>query len=210
MSITFVTGISTAGKTTLYETLREDTDLNHVEFHDIDEDGVPPAGSGHWRKFRIELLLHEAAERFRAGGPPTVICGATLPHEVIESASFPKDVPIHFILIDVEVSAMRERLRERIGHRVSADSLEMSIQSNRVLRDVLDNAIRSLRNGCVIESGQSKDDVHDAVKRMILSRRLVLPPCPICGFDSWPEDGMHAARSIHLRVHERQFSGGKP
>lgn len=33
--------------------------------------------------------------------------------------------------------------------------------------------------------------------------RPVLDPCPVCGFADWPEGGMHAARSIHLRAHER-------
>jgi len=30
----------------------------------------------------------------------------------------------------------------------------------------------------------------------------LVPPCPICGFGDWPEGGMRAARSIHLRAHE--------
>jgi hypothetical protein len=30
-----------------------------------------------------------------------------------------------------------------------------------------------------------------------------LPPCEVCGFSAWPEGGMHAARSIHMRQHER-------
>lgn len=31
----------------------------------------------------------------------------------------------------------------------------------------------------------------------------VLPPCEVCGFSTWPPGGMHAARSIHMRAHER-------
>jgi hypothetical protein len=206
MSIVFVTGVSTAGKTSLYEAFRDDADLHHVEFHDIDEDGVPPAGSGHWRIFRIELLLHEAAVRFRESGRSTVVCGATTPHEVIESGSFPTDIPVHFILIDAEISTVRERLRERIGDRVSADSLEMSIQSNRALSTVLRNAVQSLRNGAVVGPGQSKAEVRHQVKQLVLAHvkgRVVLPPCPICGLADWPEGGMHAARSMHLNAHER-------
>lgn len=176
MTIFFVTGVSTAGKTTLYHALREDADLDHVEIRDIDEDGVPPAGSGHWRKFRIELLLHEAAERWRDVGRSTVICGATIPSEVIESGSFPTYVPVRFILVDVETSVMRERLRKRIGHRVSEDSLEMSTLSNKALRDTLRNAVQSLRDGSVIEAGQSKAEVLEQVKRLILARDSVSTP----------------------------------
>lgn len=32
---------------------------------------------------------------------------------------------------------------------------------------------------------------------------VVLPPCEVCGFSTWPAGGMHAARSIHMRGHER-------
>ena len=33
---------------------------------------------------------------------------------------------------------------------------------------------------------------------------IQLAPCEVCGFRDWPEGGMHAARSIHMRAHERQ------
>jgi hypothetical protein len=36
--------------------------------------------------------------------------------------------------------------------------------------------------------------------------RPTLDPCPVCGKADWPEGGMHAARSIHLRAHERSNS----
>ena len=29
-----------------------------------------------------------------------------------------------------------------------------------------------------------------------------LDPCEVCGFEDWPEGGMHAARNIHMRDHE--------
>lgn len=32
---------------------------------------------------------------------------------------------------------------------------------------------------------------------------VVLPPCEVCGKADWPAGGMHAARSIHMRTHER-------
>ena len=117
--IIFITGVSTAGKTTLYRALRDDEEMSGIEFHDIDEDGIPEAGSSPWRKFRIELLLWEAAERFREHDLPTVICGATIPHEAIESGSYPLDIPVHFVLINISIAAMRTRLTERIGERVS-------------------------------------------------------------------------------------------
>jgi hypothetical protein len=170
VSIIFITGVSTAGKTTLYEALRKDPDLVDIEFHDIDEDGVPPAGSGSWRTFRIELLLHEAVARFQLSGRPTVICGCTKPSEAIESGPFPEDIPVHFILIDVPVATMRKRLGERIGGRVSADSLEMSVQSNRILSHALRKSVSSLRNGYVVGSARlSRIKVRQQVKSLIIT-----------------------------------------
>jgi hypothetical protein len=168
VAIIFVTGVSTAGKTTLYEALRKDPDLTDVEFHDIDEDGIPAAGSGAWRQFRVELLLHEAAIRFRESGRPTVVCGVTKPHEVIESGSFPSDIPVHFVLIDVPIAAMRKRLTARIGERVSADDLEAVIQGNRNLSYVLRKSALNQRNGHIVESArQSRTKVREQVKALI-------------------------------------------
>jgi hypothetical protein len=33
--------------------------------------------------------------------------------------------------------------------------------------------------------------------------------CPVCGFDNFPEGGMHAAYSIHMLDHERKGEGGE-
>lgn len=168
MSIIFITGVSTAGKTTAFEALRKDPDLVDVEFHDIDEDGIPAAGTGHWRIFRVELLLHEAAIRARQG-KSTVICGVTKPHEVIESGSMPDDVPVHFILIDVSTANMRKRLQDRIGGRYSPDHVEWAIQYNRSLRDLLRRSVQAQRTGIILDPGRmSRRRVCDHLKSSIL------------------------------------------
>ncbi|HKR81534.1 MAG TPA: hypothetical protein VJR27_00870 [Candidatus Saccharimonadales bacterium] len=82
--ILFITGISTAGKTTTYEALKADPSLQHLSFHDIDENGVPRAGSGPWRLFRVEELLLDAVNTQKQGNA-SVICGMTSPHEVVRS-----------------------------------------------------------------------------------------------------------------------------
>lgn len=41
-------------------------------------------------------------------------------------------------------------------------------------------------------------------------RSVVLPPCPVCGFENWPEGGMHAARSIHMRGHKPLYQHVEP
>jgi hypothetical protein len=168
--IIFVTGVSTAGKTTLYQALRKDPDLTpYIEFHDIDEDGVPRAGSVPWRHFRVELLLHEAVARFRDEGKHTVICGVTKPHEAIESGSFPEDIPVHFIMIEVSLLLLKRRMTARVGDRVSADDLEWLIQMNRGLSNVLRKSVQQQRNGVIVNpAGMSKVKVRQQVKALIV------------------------------------------
>lgn len=167
MAIIFVTGVSGAGKTTLYEALRKDPELVNVEFHDIDEDGIPPAGTGGWRQFRVELLLHEAVARFRLSGRPTVICGVSKPHEVIESGAFPEDIDVYFVLVDVSTPVLRKRLEARLAGR-PADDVEFSVQWNRLLAPVLRRSVRAQRNGIIIEASRlSRAKVREQVKQLI-------------------------------------------
>jgi hypothetical protein len=172
MAIVFVTGVSTAGKTTTYEKLRKDPELSHIAFHDIDEDGIPRAGTGAWRQFRVELLLHEAVQRFySAERKSTVICGVTKPHEVIESGAFPDVLPVHFILIDVTLANIRKRLAERIGSRYPADDVEYITQSNRLLSHTLRKSVSCQRNGVIFDPARmSRTKMCQEIKALILSR----------------------------------------
>lgn len=43
-----------------------------------------------------------------------------------------------------------------------------------------------------------------ALPEVATTRLPVLPPCPVCGRTDWPAGGMHAARDIHMRAHERK------
>jgi gluconate kinase len=176
-SIIFITGVSTAGKTTVFEALRKDPDLADVEFHDIDEDGIPAAGTGPWRIFRVELLLHEAAVRAREG-KSTVVCGITKPHEAIESGAFPEDVPVHFVLIDVSVANVKKRLEARIGH-YRPDDVQWLTQYNLRLRDLLRKSVRAQRTGIVLDPGRmSRRRLCEQVKSIVLDLDIGLRPKP--------------------------------
>lgn len=167
MAIIFVTGVSGAGKTTLYEALRKDPELVDVEFHDIDEDGIPRAGTGAWRQFRVELLLHEAAVRGRDADRSTVICGVSKPHEVIESGAFPEDIDVYFVLVDVSSAVLRKRLETRLAGR-PADDVEFSVQWNRLLAPTLRRSVQAQRNGVIIEASKlSRTKVRGQVKQLI-------------------------------------------
>jgi hypothetical protein len=184
MSIIFITGVSTAGKTTAYKTLRRDPDLAGIEFHDIDEDGIPAAGSGPWRHFRVELLLHEAVTRFKEEGTPTVICGLTKPHEAIESGSFPDDIPVHFALVDIPMATIRKRLEARLGGRVSKDSLEMAIQGNQNLSHLMRKSVQGQRNGLIVNPARlSRTKVCQLLKSIILDVLATTRPSDDGRFD---------------------------
>lgn len=167
MSIIFVTGVSAAGKSTLYEGLRNDPELADVEFHDIDEDGIPPAGTGAWRQFRVELLLHEAVVRGREEGRSTVVFGVSKPHEVIESGAFPEDLDVYFVLVDVSTPVLRKRLEARLAGR-PADDIEFSVQWNRLLGPTLRKSVQQQRNGIIVEASRlSRARVRGQVKQLI-------------------------------------------
>lgn len=174
--ILFITGSSASGKSSLYESLRGDTDFNGIEFHDIDENGVPVVGRGPWRKFRVEQLLYEAAERQKAG-VSSIICGITLPHEVIESRYYRPHYNVYFLVVEASTKQIRERLTARIDDNVSKDIYDESfnkttrreiVVENLKLRKLLRNSIDSLRHGYRIDASKlSKQELHDKTKQII-------------------------------------------
>jgi hypothetical protein len=46
-------------------------------------------------------------------------------------------------------------------------------------------------------------DLYEAELGLTDAVVVELPACEVCGFSNWPVGGMHAARSIHMRQHER-------
>jgi hypothetical protein len=158
--ILYITGISTAGKTTTYEALKSDPELSYLEFHDIEENGVPPAGSGSWRVFRVEELLFGATNRLKQG-TSTVICGITQPHEVIRSKFYDPTLNVHFLLLDIPLNLFAQRLEARkLDHMkdttASAESLpdyweNCLLQGRRLARE-LRNEVSSLKNGHIFNT----------------------------------------------------------
>lgn len=179
--ILFITGTSASGKTTLYESLRTDTELVDIEFHDIDENGVPPVGRSDWRAFRVTQLLYEARNRAEKEGHPTVICGITFPHEVIESDYYTESIPTHFILVEPGEDQIRERLIQRSKDQegqdgwdevFSTEKINETIDGNIKMRRLLHNSIINQRNGHKIDTSKhSKDAMHAAAKHLIQSLR---------------------------------------
>src|SRR3989344_2489838 len=174
--ILFITGTSGSGKTTLYESLRSDKDLNGVEFHDIDENGVPTVGSGPWRKYRVENLLYEAAQR-QKNGISTVVCGIALPHEILESKYYKPSCNVHILLIETSPKQIRERLKSRIDEHTdkgifdesfNRNSRRDAVESNLKLRLILRNSVEALRRGHRIDASKlSEEELYRKTKEVI-------------------------------------------
>jgi len=175
--ILFITGTSASGKTTLYESLRRDPVLSNIEFHDIDEDGVPPVGRREWRQYRVTQLFYDAINRTQEQTRSTIICGITFPHEVIESLYYTPDSNVHFILVEPSEPQVRERLLERSKEQEGSDgwdevfnpeNIEKTIAGNIEMRRTLHNSIINQRNGHKIQTADlSKDQMHDQAKSII-------------------------------------------
>jgi hypothetical protein len=174
--ILFITGASASGKSTLYNSLRADEGLAHLRFHDIDEDGVPRAGGGPWRQFRVEELFYEATEALKEGYS-TVICGITKPHEVIESLNFNPDDRVHFLVIEIPFATLEERLRARIMSQIEVagfdeylkpGAIEALLVGNRSLQRVLRNSVSQQRRGHFLEvGGQTPGEAHVTLVALI-------------------------------------------
>lgn len=161
--IMFVTGVSGAGKSTIYRDLRK---RPHVVARDIDEDGVPPVAAEQWRQYRVELLLHQALKSLEKDSTSTVICGMTFPHEVIWSNQFDLAANIWFIVLEISPDQIRSRLTERLqdpqryGHMggldpdetVDADQIERIIQANVNLQPKLLRTASALRQGIILDT----------------------------------------------------------
>lgn len=174
--ILFITGVSAAGKTTVYEALEGDKILNNVHLRDIDEDGVPKVGKGLWRQFRVEELLYEAHEAAKDGSS-TVICGIAKPSEVIESKYYTPDSNVHFILLDIPYDLFEARIQGRIDairQKGEHDEVfdpsnfrELCVATESLMR-VLKNSVISVKNGYVLD-GQalSPETMIHEVKKII-------------------------------------------
>ncbi len=112
--IVFVTGVSAAGKTTMFELLKRDPAFKGVVVRDIDENGVPPVGLSHWRLYRIEELLYQAIQA-QKNDISTIICGVCFPGEIIESKYYRMRANIQFVLLRVTFAVFQKRIKARVA-----------------------------------------------------------------------------------------------
>ncbi len=111
MSIFFITGTSGSGKSTVMEHLKKLLPESHFVVHDFDEVGVPSDADQAWRIATTQYWI-KRAQQYAAQNKTTVICGVTVPSEVLNSPIRPA-LPIHFGFIKIDDQTIEQRLKQR-------------------------------------------------------------------------------------------------
>ncbi len=165
--ILFITGISCSGKSSIYKSLKRSKRIpKSIIIHDIDENGVPAVGLDPWRSFRIEELFYEAIQNYKQG-KSTIVCGISLPHEIIESIQYKFSLNIHFLLLQTPLTEHIKR--NRIRHkRYGGYNLKKSIKANKELANKLRNQVINQKHHFIINTIQlNKRNTLDACLKVI-------------------------------------------
>jgi hypothetical protein len=166
--ILYVTGQSASGKTTLYGKLKRKY-AHHAEIavHDLDEVGVPRYGRSHWRLYRVDELLANAAARF-AEGKSTIICGITMPHEVINSESYRTTLNVHYLMLRMTQAAFASRIRDRLEKSGELKDLASWKRANNHLANNLYQPVVNQKSGIVLDtSKRTGPEVYGEALRII-------------------------------------------
>jgi broad-specificity NMP kinase len=126
----FINGVPGSGKSTLIPHLRSLLG-NEFDIHDFDERGVPDNVTIDWRKDETKYWIDVAREN-SLKDISTIICGNSVPNEIPEGSS------VIFIMLDLNESAIKERLLNRYSDpekvrdlmRMTGKSPEESIAGN--------------------------------------------------------------------------------
>lgn len=133
-------------------------DGTDLEIHDIDEEGVPKFGRGHWRKYRIDELLGNA--RKVIAKKSSIVCGSIFPHEVIDSKLFERRIKVYFILLDASPQTISRRLAKR--------KQKESKKRRKALIDANIKNSRKLRNQAVMQKkGFIVDTRNKSIKQVL-------------------------------------------
>jgi len=151
--IFFVTGASGSGKTAVCDYFKKNgVSIPGAEFeiHDIDENGVPEFGRGHWRRYRVSELLGNATRALAERS--TIICGVISPHEVIDSELFHPGIRVYFILLDTSSQAISRRIAKRAAKGDSKGKLKKLIDANIKFSRTLGKQVLMQKNGFVVNT----------------------------------------------------------
>lgn len=159
MRVTYLTGTSCAGKSTLGAAL-EALDGPDVVVADIDAHAPcrPQTAWLDWLRWRSAELLHTATEH--EGCDWLVVTGIVWPLRLIESPAWRParraDVEVEFVLLHPPWKLVRERLAERTTDKKELAELR---RYNRELRSTLRAQVEAVRHGWVLRDTDGLDQL---------------------------------------------------
>lgn len=151
--ILVILGTCGAGKTTLLNSLRKAKQINsQVAVHDMDEEGyVPISGRTHWRKYRVEELLYDAANSYQKGHS-SIIGGWIWPVEILQSEYFEIKYNLHFVYLRNTKKAFSDRLMQRVQHGLSKKEYTTFVKGFTSQQKQLEKQVLSLEKRFVLDS----------------------------------------------------------
>ena len=163
--VTFVTGPSCSGKTTVNRALDAQAEGDFYVF-DVDDDGTPQAGAVAWLAWRSEELLLDASLQCTTDDVPSIITGIVWPHTVIESTAMwviDPDIEIHFVMLELSKKELTARLRERLAH--TGRPFTPFVDYNWSLQRRLRTQVEHQRNGHILPADKwSPETIVECVK----------------------------------------------
>lgn len=149
IKIFFITGTSGSGKSTLMYELKKLLPRDCFEVYDFDENGVPSDADETWRKNTTDSWLTKAQEN-SLNGKSTVICGVSVPSEIIDSPIKP-DAPLYFGFIRISDDLIKQRLKMRAWD-------EKRIQDNINWAHYLEAQVKNQKNHFIVDGSHDSPE----------------------------------------------------
>lgn len=94
------------------ESLKTKLPIDSFDVHDFDENGVPQNPSKEWRQETTDIWIQISNENEK-NKISTVICGVSVPSEILNSPSLNKDTDLVFGILHADDEVIKNRLKER-------------------------------------------------------------------------------------------------
>lgn len=162
MNVFFITGTSGSGKTTLTHYLKSKLSKDLFTVYDFDENGVPSNPDKNWRQETTDYWLIKAQEN-GTKHKSTVICGVTVPSEVLNSPKKP-NLSLSFGFIKISDEIIKQRLKARGWN-------DQLIQDNCNWAHYLEAEVQKASNHIIVDSSlyASSEQIGDEFIQWIYS-----------------------------------------
>jgi hypothetical protein len=162
MRITFVTGASGAGKTTLHDLLMADPEPDKATMvYELDSYDMPQAGHVDWLRWRAAEALQGAIEAAQANHPDElrhiIVSGIVGPFSLIGQPVWREamewGITVRFVCLDRPWHDTAAALYERLADWEPDDRSEQ-IENNRRLARQLRTEVAAVRGGALVTDGE--------------------------------------------------------